>query len=301
MYPLFFDLEELPVLDIGNATLEKAAQQAMNLNGMTVPGVQQKLSLHLFSESGMPRLTVTNVPAGYILKPASSQYPCIAELEFITMKMAEYLDMPVVPNALYRQNDQYHYITRRIDRQFPYGLHNEKYAMEDFCQLSRRATEYKYQGSYERCARVIGQYSENPLMDLAALFRILVFSFLTGNSDMHLKNFSLIEEFLGSGKYRLSPAYDLLPVQILIPGDLEDMALTLNGKKQNLRRGDFLKFAEKTGISRKAAGQMIDNMLKQVPYLERMISDSILPDELKEQYVRLIQNRKERLEEQPKS
>ena len=53
----------------------------------------------------------------------------------------------------------------------------------------------------------------------------LLFSWMTGNSDMHYKNFSLIDT--GSGEYTLSPAYDLFAVLIADPADTEEMAMRL--------------------------------------------------------------------------
>ena len=107
----------------------------------------------------------------------------------------------------------------------------KKLAMEDFCQLDLRLTQDKYRGSYERCAKIILGYSSRKGFDMTELFMRLVFSFLVGNSDIHLKNFSLIKTDEGSGKYVLSPAYDLLCVNVIMPEDNEQFALTMNGKK----------------------------------------------------------------------
>ena len=88
------------------------------------------------------------------------------------------------------------------------------------------------------------QDSKNIGIDSTELYYRLLFCFLTGNSDMHLKNFSLIEESPGSREFSLSAAYDLLPVNIIMPEDVEQMALTLHGKKRNIRKKDFLFLAE---------------------------------------------------------
>ena len=123
-------------------------------------------------------------------------------------------------------------------------------AMEDFCQLDLRLTQDKYKGSYERCAKIIERYSSRKGLDRTELYLRLVFSFLVGNSDMHLKNFSLIETEEGSEKYVLSPAYDLLPVNVIMPEDKEQFVLAMNGKKTHIRRKDFLLFAETCGMTR---------------------------------------------------
>ncbi|CBK75442.1 HipA-like C-terminal domain [Butyrivibrio fibrisolvens 16/4] len=148
------------------------------------------------------------------------------------MKLAELVGIKTVPNALIKMNNTYAYITKRIDRRG-----KEMYAMEDFCQLSNRITSDKYKGSYEGCGRVIQKYSKNVGLDETELFYRLVFCFLTGNSDMHLKNFSLIEDSPGSRVFGLSAAYDMLPVNIIMPEDKEQMALTVNGKNETSEKG----------------------------------------------------------------
>ena len=133
------------------------------------------------------------------------------------------------------------------------GVVSRNWKIEDFCQLDLRLTQDKYKGSYERCAKIIERYSSRKGLDMTELYLRLLFSFLVGNSDMHLKNFSLIETKEGSGKYVLSPAYDLLPVNVIMPEDKEQFALTMNGKKTHIRRKDFLVFAEECGMPRSSA------------------------------------------------
>ena len=151
------------------------------------------------------------------------------------MHMAEAAKIAVVPHSLIRFADgELCYITRRIDREHD----GSKIAMEDMCQLTERLTEYKYKGSYEQIAKHIKKYSAVPQLDLVNYWEVVVFSWITGNSDMHLKNFSLYKSPMG---YCLTPAYDLLSTAIVMPEDKEEMALTLNGKKARIRRSDFEK------------------------------------------------------------
>ena len=164
-----------------------------------------------------------------------------------------------------------------------------------FCQLDLRLTQDKYRRSYERSVKVIRRYSSRPGLDLSELFLCLVFCSLTGNSDMHLKNFSLIETSPESGVYVLSPAYDLLPVNVLMPEDKEEFALTMNGKKTHLRRNDFLLFAEAAGIPRKAAETMIRKMTDFVPAWLKLSDESLLPPDLKQALNELIQARANRI------
>lgn len=224
----FFGTNELPIIDISNDTLKNLVDKSIK-QGYTVPGVQKKLSLHLSNEANTPRLTPVNYPTGYILKPQTNDYPHLPEAEYLVMSMARTTKISTVPFALLRTKDsQYAYITKRIDRIINKN-NTELLAMEDFCQLDNRLTADKYKGSYERCAKVIEKYSDTDGLDESELFLRLVFSFVTGNSDMHLKNFSLIETKPGSNEYHLSQTYDMLPVNIIIKEDKDEFALTMNG------------------------------------------------------------------------
>ena len=126
---------------------------------------------------------------------------------------------------------------------------------------------------------------------MSELFYRLIFCFITGNSDMHLKNFSLIETAERSGKYVLSPAYDLLPVNVIMPEDVEQTALALNGKKQNIRRRDFLVFAEGCGITRQSAEKMMRKLLSLKPKFLAMCGESLLPEDMKRRFAGLIEER----------
>ena len=167
--------------------------------------------------------------------------------------------------------------------------------MEDFYQLSERLTEEKYKSSYERCAKIISQYSSNIGLDSAELFYRLLFCFVTGNSDMHLKNFSLIEAEPKSRNFVLSPAYDLLPVTIVMPEDTEEFALTMNGKRANIRKADFLTFAQSCKIPEKAAYKMINKLLSLKEKLLTVVADSFICEGEKSSFMSLMTERMNRL------
>ena len=285
----FFGTTKLPEIEIDDKTLNLLATETTN-KGFTVPGVQKKLSLHLVSDSRKPRLTLVNYPTGYILKPQVAEFEALPESEQLIMTMADMAGISTVPHALIKGNAGLAYITKRVDRNL---IDNkvEMLAMEDFCQLDLRLTEDKYRGSYERCVKIIQRYSSRVGIDMAEFYIRLVFCFIVGNSDMHLKNFSLIETAEGSGEYVLSPAYDLLPVNANMPADKEQFALAMNGKKQNLRKGDFLKFADTCGISRPTAEKLIDNLVRLTPKWLKMCEKSLLTDELKERLTKIITER----------
>lgn len=291
----FFGTTVLPEIDINDKTLAILAEETTN-KGFTVPGVQKKLSLHLLSDNNKPRLTLVNFPTGFILKPQVAEYEALPESEQLIMAMADVAKISTVPHALIKGKSGLAYITKRVDR----NLTNDKiemFAMEDFCQLDLRLTEDKYKGSYERCAKIIERYSSRIGIDMSEFYIRLVFCFIVGNSDMHLKNFSLIETAERSKEYILSPAYDLLPVNANLPEDTEQFALTMNGKKRNIRKGDFLKFAKSIGISRSTANKLIENLVKYAPKWLKMCDESLLPDELKERVKRIIVERTEILKQ----
>ncbi|WP_297130632.1 HipA domain-containing protein [uncultured Eubacterium sp.] len=290
----FFGTTKLPEIEIDDKTLNLLATETTN-KGFTVPGVQKKLSLHLVSDSRKPRLTLVNYPTGYILKPQVAEFEALPESEQLIMTMADMAGISTVPHALIKGDAGLAYITKRVDR----NLTDDKIemlAMEDFCQLDLRLTEDKYRGSYERCAKIIKQYSSRVGIDMAEFYIRLVFCFIVGNSDMHLKNFSLIETAEGSGEYVLSPAYDLLPVNANMPADKEQFALAMNGKKMNIRKGDFLKFADTCGIARQTAEKLIENLVKLTPKWIAMCENSLLPDELKDRLKKIITERTEVLQ-----
>lgn len=290
----FFGTTVIPELEIDDNTLEFLATESTN-KGYTVPGVQKKLSLHLFSEHNTPRLTLVNYPTGYILKPQVNEFKALPEAEQLVMCMADAAGIATVPHALIRSGDRFAYITKRVDRIFKKN-HICMLAMEDFCQLDMRLTQDKYKGSYERCAKIIDKYSSNKKLNMTELYMRLVFSFLVGNSDMHLKNFSLLETQEGSNTYILSPAYDLLPVNVIMPEDKEEFALAMNGKKMNIRRKDFLLFADTCGISRNSAEKMIAKLVSMKDTFITMCNNPLIPNDMKKELTALISKRTEMLE-----
>ena len=279
----FFGMKKMPRLDISEEVLKELANDASK-KGLTVAGVQKKISLHLKEDSDS-RLTLIGYPAGYILKPQSNEYSQLPEVEDLTMDMAEITGIKVVPHGLIKMKDgNLAYITKRIDR-----IDNRKLAMEDFCQLSERLTENKYKSSYEQCAKVIKKYSSRPGLDMSELFLRLVFCFVTGNSDMHLKNFALIEN--DSELYSLSPAYDLLSVNLVNPEDTDQTALTLCGKRKNIKREDFMQYAAAVGLSPKVAEAMIAKVIACEEKYYDMVDSSYLSNGLKQEYKALVKER----------
>lgn len=218
----------------------------------------------------------------YIIKFSDERFPHIVLLEQVSMLMAEASHIEVVPHAIIRvKDDRYIYITKRIDRNG-----KKKYPMEDFCQLSNKLTEYKYNGSYEFCFRLPLSYSSQRTIDSIKFFNVVLFSYLTGNTDMHLKNFSLINQ--GQG-YKLAPSYDLVPSEFII--NQKEMALSLNGKRQNLTKNDFIHFGEYMNINKAQSKLLIERMIDDASKWFKIIDHSPLDEDTKDKYKKFIRNK----------
>lgn len=278
-----YGVKTAPVLPYNRSQIGELAKRVVRAQ-TTLTGVQAKLSLDVnHGQKNEPdRFTIVGLWGRFILKPQTDTYRSLPELEDLTMHMAEAAKIAVVPHGLIRFNDgELCYITRRIDRQ-PDG---SKTAMEDMCQLSERLTEYKYKGSYEQIAKLIKKYSAVPQLDLVNFWEVVVFSWITGNSDMHLKNFSLYKTPLG---FCLTPAYDLLSTLIVMPQDTEELALTLNGKKRKIKRSDFEKAMTASGLNEKVIQNMANKFGKAISKWIDLIDYSFLPNDMKREYKRLI-------------
>ena len=238
----FFGTSETPTLQLDDALIESLAKQTVNQR-IAVTGVQPKLSLTLRKEKGHSRLTIVGLWGEFILKPQHHGYPMMPETEDLTMHLAGLFKIPVCDHTLLQASDgRMVYIARRFDR-----MGGRKIHIEDLCQLSEFLTENKYKSSYEKAGKLVAHYCHKGL-DLLNYFELVLFSYLCGNNDMHLKNFSLMHQPEG---IVLSPGYDLLNVNLLNPKDEEELALTLNGKKAKIKLTDFKALAENLRINEK--------------------------------------------------
>ncbi|HBD94064.1 MAG: hypothetical protein A2015_03030 [Spirochaetes bacterium GWF1_31_7] len=273
-----FESDVSPLLEYSLDDMRELAKKIVS-QSITVTGVQPKLSLEIskaFHEA--PRLTLIGVNGNFILKPPSLIYPELPENEHLTMRLAVSLKINVVPHSLILlKSGEKAYITRRIDR-----IKQTKLHMEDMCQLTGRLTEDKYKGSIEQIGKVITQYCSNPGYDCIRLFESAVFSFITGNSDMHLKNYSLIR--YSDGTISLTPFYDFLSSAIVLPDDTEESALNINGKKKKLTANDFYALAQSLQIPEKAAFNVISTMTGSLEKIQGIIGQSFLSDGMKEKY-----------------
>lgn len=274
----------VPELPYTRQNLNELARQVIR-SQTTLTGVQAKLSLDIHKKSPheAERFTIVGLWGRYILKPQTERFEQLPEIEDLTMHLAELARIKVVPHSLIRFADgELCYITRRIDR----TEKGEKLAMEDMCQLTERLTEYKYKGSYEQIAKTIQKYSAVPKLDLVNYWEEVVFSWITGNADMHLKNFSLYST--QQGVYTLTPAYDLLSTALVMPEDTEELALTLNGKKRKIKKTDFIISMQASGLEDKIIENLFRKFLKVQSKWMEFIDLSFLSDEMKEAYKTLI-------------
>lgn len=240
-----FGTAEVPELPYERAQMAELAGKIVR-SQIAVTGAQAKLSLDLQKGLTPRRFTIVGLWGKYILKPSSTDYTQLPENEDLTMHLAEIAGIKTVPHSLIRLADgELCYITKRIDR----DENGNKLAMEDMCQLTERLTEYKYKGSYEQIAKIILEHSVAPKLDLANFWEVVLFSWITGNSDMHLKNFSLYSPY--ANQYMLTPAYDLVSTVLVIPKDPEELALNLNGKKRKIKREDFKIAMLQSGLDEK--------------------------------------------------
>jgi len=274
-----------PVLPYTKADIESLALEVVR-SQVTITGVQPKLSVDLEKgKGGEKRFTIVGLWGEYILKPQTEQYPSLPENEDLTMHLASLARIKTVPHSLIRfQDGSLAYITKRIDR----DKKGVKIPMEDMCQLTEKLTEQKYKGSHEQIAKKIVEFSAYPVLDLINYFEVLLFCYLIGNTDMHLKNFSLYKKV---GECVLAPAYDLLSTKLVIPQDNEELALTLNGKKSKLKKVDFDSLLKTMKVDDKAIENAYDKFRKVIPEWLLFIDSSFLPDEMKEQYKTLIQEK----------
>lgn len=283
----FFGTSQPPLLEYAYNEMAEMAKSIVE-RSIAIPGVQPKLSLSLVKEkqSGgkQARLTVVGALDGnYVLKPPTGAYPELPANEHVTMRIAESLRIPVVTSTLIRlSSGELSYITRRIDR----SNDGTKIHMLDMYQILEAFDKYK--GSMERVAKALNNYSARPLLDKLRFFELALFCYLSGNNDMHLKNFSMIKN--GNDWY-LAPAYDLLNVSIANPGDPEELALTLKGKKRNIQRIHFETFGLELGLTEKQLTNVFKRFVQNKKTALAWIRSSFLSPEMQEAYITLLTER----------
>ena len=282
----FFGTKEAPKLDYSFSQMSELAIDVVK-RSIAVPGVQAKLSMSVVKEtfkSPDSRLSIVDALGGsYIFKPPTGYYPEMPQNEHVTMRIAEAFGIKTVPSSLIRlQSGELSYITKRIDR----TNDGKKIHMLDMFQITEAFDKYK--SSMEKIGKALGNYSVNPLLDKLFFFELAIFSFLTGNNDMHLKNFSMIQTSSG---WLLAPAYDLLNVSIVNPDDKEELALTIEGKKKKLRWVHFERLGEGLGLSSKQMKAAFNRFKKNKNKALTWLDNSFLSEDMKMKYKKILEDR----------
>ena len=275
----FFGIAIPPKLELDNQLLKDLADQTIN-ERIAITGVQPKLSVTLEKSKENNRLTIVGLWGEYILKPQHERFPMMPETEDLTMHLASLFRIQVCEHTLLRaSDDSLVYLAKRFDR-----MKGKKVHMEDFCQLSEFLTESKYKGSYEKIGKLILKYCTNTGLDALNYFELVLFSYLTGNNDMHLKNFAVLHQDSG---INFSPAFDLLNVNLVNPADDEELALTLNGKKKRLRLKDFTVLGHSLQIPERAIENSFKKFASGNKGVDLFINSSFLSQEQKELYKKI--------------
>ncbi len=283
----FFGQDLPPTLSFTEQDIERMALSSIRSHGV-VTGAQPKISLVLHGHNSK-KLTIVGLWGTFILKPPSAVYSELPEIEDLTMHLAEDAGITVVPHGLIRMaSGNLAYITRRVDRTSEGPLH-----MEDMCQLTERLTEFKYHGSHEQIAKRIKEFSKNRMLDVINFADVVLFSFIVGNADLHLKNVSLLEQ--RSGGFAVSPYYDLVATALVLE-ESEMLALTLHGKKSNIKVKEFTRAFETFGLKPRQIQNAFDRVASAYePWCDR-IENSFVSTQTKERFVQLIRRRLELLE-----
>jgi len=286
----FFGANQAPVMLHTNNEMYVLAKQVIE-RSVAVPGVQPKLSMSILRKKGLGvqgRLTVVGALEGnYIFKPPSDTYPEMPENEHVTMRIAEAFGIRVVESSLiHLASGERSYITKRIDR----TKKGEKIHMLDMFQITE--ANDKYISTMEKVGKAIRAHSSNTVLDLLSFFEVSLFCFITGNNDMHLKNFSMIKSSVG---WVLAPSYDLLNVRIINTKDKEDLALMMGGKKTKLNRLYFERFGADLGLSPKQINGVFSRFAKNKSKAIYWVEQSFLSQEMKKSYLDVLNERYARL------
>ncbi|MFA6262110.1 MAG: HipA domain-containing protein [Bacteroidia bacterium] len=279
-----FGIKQMPTVDIDEKKLTGYAKKMAGAN-TAITGVQPKLSLWMDERKKSIRFTVVDVKSNYIIKPQSETYSFLPENEDLCMHLSEAFGINTASHGLIRlPGGDLAYLTRRFDR-----INELKLSCEDLCQLSETLTEHKYRSSYEKTGKFIKQYSTQSGLDTLHYFERVVFSFVSGNADMHLKNFSMLEK--EDGQFTLSPAYDLVSTILVIKNETEQMALTLHGKKNRITKKDFTALATHLSLTDKQVENSYQALSKNLKSAKWWIEHSFLPAEQKEILTKTVTDR----------
>ena len=271
-------------------TAEEQRTEAFNRGSkMSIQGVQPKLSAILNIKK--EKFDIVDINGRYILKPQHDYFPEMPENEDITMRLASLIGLDVPTHGMiWAKDNTLTYFIKRFDRQGQ----KDKIPIEDFAQLAGLSRDTKYNYSMEKVVKLIDKFCTFPSLDKVKLFKLVLFSFIIGNEDLHLKNFSVINR---NYKIELSPCYDLVNTTIEYKSPIEEVALPLRGKKKNLTRAMLIIYfgKEKCDLTEKVIDKVLKSIIVARPKWIEEINNSFLSSEMKEKYLELVDSRFARL------
>lgn len=275
--------------DLPFTAQEQRREAAIRMHRMSIQGVQPKLSAVLDTRNST--FKIVEEKGKYIIKPQSDVFEQLPENEDVTMRMAKMVGIEVPFHGMvYSKDGSLSYFIKRFDR---IGR-NRKLPVEDFAQLSGNNRDTKYDFSIEKMIGLIDKFCTFPILEKRKFFRRLLFSFLVGNEDMHIKNFSLITR---NNKVEFSPAYDLLNSTLAMNGAVEELALPLAGKRNNIKRKDLIDYLGKERLAlNKSDMEKIENgFSNSLPQWHNLLENSFLTASNKSAYLALVEERTQRL------
>lgn len=276
--------------DLPFSAQELRQEAATRMKRMSIQGVQPKLSATLNIKQSSFEFVDLN--GKFIIKPQNDVYEQLPENEDVSMRMAKLVGIEVpLHGMVYSKDGSLNYFIKRFDR---IGR-DKKLAVEDFAQLAGKSRDTKYDFTTEKLIKIIDEYCTFPALEKFKFFRRLLFCFLIGNEDMHLKNFSLITR---NNKVEFSPAYDLLNSTMAMNGAEEEMALSLMGKRKNFRNRELIEYLgkERLSLTEQSIKTITTNFIQAYPKWKALISNSFLTEARKEAYLKLLEERFKKLD-----
>ena len=267
-------------------TAEEQRIEAFNRAAkMSIQGVQPKLSAVLSIKD--EKFILVDKGGKYILKPQHQIYIQLPENEDLTMKLANEIGLEIpVHGLLWSKDNTLTYFIKRFDRKGQ----NDKVPVEDFAQLAGLSRDTKYDYSMEKIVKLIDDYCTFPAIEKVKLFKLVIFNYLVGNEDSHLKNFSIITD---DNQIRLSPCYDLVNSTIVLKEQDEEIALPLKGKKKHLTRNILVNYfgIERCELTEKSIEKVLETITLAIPKWKTLIDISFLSKDMKVKYLDLLDGR----------
>jgi len=267
-------------------TAEEQRKEAFNrASKMSIQGVQPKLSALLSIKN--EKFIIVDKGGRYILKPQHQLYTQLPENEDITMRLADEIGLEIpLHGLLWSKDNTLTYFIKRFDRKGQ----NDKVPVEDFAQLAGLSRDTKYDYSMEKIVKLIDDYCTFPAIEKIKIFKLVIFNYLVGNEDSHLKNFSIITD---DNQVKISPCYDLVNSTIELKQQNEEIALTLKGKKKHLTRNILVNYfgVERCGLTEKSIEKVLETISAAIPKWRALINISFLSEDMKGKYLDLLDER----------